>query len=309
MSLATGGLPAAAAHENRTVVAVTMPTGQLVSTSWELGEANPPFEPVKIDGPDRLTDVAPAISFRTTLGGYSIWLAIKDSSDGSILETLEIPGGRFSGWTEIPGLRTNVSTAMSDGNLAAGIPMMVALAPPPDYRLHINYLLNDQPPPPPGPPGYWQPIALTITSLAPVAALVDGGGYIFLATTSLNFAGGPHGTVMLHQGSPFDRDHFVTNQQMNFNSNVSPAMASANNRTVIVAADPDGIMFYNWWDFGGGGHGWIPLGDDVRTSVAPAVAVLDHGNYMFVVARGADNEIHLNQGQVGGTIVGWSGPL
>jgi hypothetical protein len=186
--------------------------------------------------------------------------------------------------------------------------MMVALAAPPDYRLHINWFLNDQPPPPPGPPGYWQPIAPTITSLAPAAALVDGGDYIFLATTSFDFAG-PASSVLLHQGSPSGRDHFVGNQQMGFSSNVSPAMASANNRTVIVAADPDGIMFYNWWDFGAGGHGWIPLGDDVRTSIAPAVALLDRGNYMFVVARGADNEIHLNQGIVGGEIVGWSGPL
>ena len=98
---------------------------------------------------------------------------------------------------------------------------------------------------------------------------------------------------MLNQGVPFIPGNLVGFQSMDFYSNLSPAMASANNRTVIVAADPDGAMSYNWWDLGGGGHGWVPLGDDVRTTAAPAVAVVDNGQYMFIIARGLDGEMKM----------------
>jgi hypothetical protein len=302
MGLATGGLPAAAAHGNRTVVVVTTPAGELVWTSWELGDAYSPWIGVPISGPARTTDAAPAVSFRTSASGYSVWLAIK-GADNFIYETLEASGG-FVDWSQIPGLQTNVSPAASDGNLAIGIPFVVALAAPPDDRLRINPFLITEPPDPP-PPNYWQDIVpYTFTALAPAVALVDHGNYIFVATSSVNFAG-PHDLVILNQGNPYNPSAFVGFQQMNFSSNVAPAMASANDRTVIVAVDPDGTMFYNWWDLGGGGHGWVPLGDDVRTEVAPTVAVVDNGQYMFVIARGSDNEMKVNQGTVGGAIIGW----
>lgn len=304
MGLETGGLPAAAASGNRTVVVVTTPRG-LVWTSWELGEANPPFTSVQFSGRIRSTNVAPLVSFR---GGAEVWLGIKDASDNFIYETLQDgPDGSFGDWVQIPGLQTNVSPAVTDGNLAVGAPLMVALAAPPDDRLRINIFLGDQPPDPDKtPPYYWQDIEpFTLTTLAPAAAVSGfGGKYIFVATTSLNF-GGPNNLVMLNQGVPFIPGNFVGFQSMDFYSNLSPAMASANNRTVIVAADPDGAMSYNWWDLGGGGHGWVPLGDDVRTTAAPAVAVVDKGQYMFIIARGLDGEMKINQGIVGGAIVGW----
>jgi hypothetical protein len=255
MGLATGGLPGVAASGNRTVVAVTTPRGELVWTSWELGEGAGPWTSVPIGGAARFTDVAPAVSFRTAEGGAVVWLAIKDTSDNFIYETLQDPDGQFNGWTRIPGLQTNVSPAATDGNLAIGAPMMVALATPPDDRLRINVFLADQPPEPP-PPDYWQDIdPATLTSLAPAAAVVDNGSYIFVATTSLNF-GGPNGLVLLNQGDPNTPGEFVGFEGLDMNSNLSPAMASARNRTVIRGGRPqwsDVLRLVGpWW-----GRTWV----------------------------------------------------
>lgn len=281
------------------------PDGGLVWTSWELGGENNPWTAVPINGPAQPTDVAPAVSFRTTEGGYSVWLAIRDSGDNQVYETLQQPDGSFNGWTLIPGLETNVSPAASDGNLSIGAPIMVAVARPNDDLTYVNVYLADQPPDSP-PPGYWQAIdPAPWTSLAPALAIVgDRGDYMFVATSNLNFSG-PNLHLVLTQGNPYTPGQTSGVADMGFATNLAPAMSSANNRTVIVAADPDGAMFYNWWDLGGGGHGWLSLGDDVRTDAAPAVALLDGGNYMFIFARGTDGELHINQAVVRGSIVGW----
>jgi hypothetical protein len=110
---------------------------------------------------------------------------------------------------------------------------------------------------------------------------------------------------MLNQGNPYTPDQLVGWNSMPFDSNLASAMAAANNRTVIVAVDPNGAIFYDWWDLGGGPHGWVPLGNDMQTTVAPAVALVDNGNYLFVYAQRLDGRLYLNQGNVGGAIVGW----
>jgi hypothetical protein len=140
--------------------------------------------------------------------------------------------------------------------------------------------------------------------MAPALAVVGNASYMFLAATVTNFVGS-NLRVVLNQGNPFTPDSLVGWEYMGFDSNLPPVMAAANNRTVILAVDPNGAIFYNWWDFGGGGHGWVPLGDSVRTKVAPAVALVDKGNYMFVVARGLNGELYINQAGVGGAIIGW----
>ena len=114
---------------------------------------------------------------------------------------------------------------------------------------------------------------------------------------------GKNSKLQLVQGDPFAPE--MTVSDMNFQSGPSPSLAASNNRTVIVATDGNGEMFYDWWDFGGGGHGWVPLGAELKTQVSPAVALVDNGNYMFVLASDANGKILLNQGQVGGALVGW----
>jgi hypothetical protein len=233
-----------------------------------------------------------------------VWLAIKDSVDNQIYETLQLPGGSFEPWTLIPGVVTNVSPAVSDGNLAQGIPIMAVIAASPDDSTYININLGDQPSSPP-PPGYWQAVNPSLlTAMAPALTIVDQGRYMFLAITASN-SEGPNGRVMVNQGDPVLPGNLVGWGSASFNSNLPPTMAAANNRTVILAVDPNGAIFYDWWDLGGGPHGWVSLGDNVRTKVAPAVALVDHGNYMFVYAQGLDGELYINQANVDGAIIGW----
>lgn len=140
--------------------------------------------------------------------------------------------------------------------------------------------------------------------MAPALAIVDQGLYMFLAVTVINLEGS-NGRVVVYQGNPYTPDQPAAFGYANFDSNLPSAMAAANNRTVIVAVDPNGAIFYDWWDLGGGAHGWVPLGDNVKTNVPPAVALLDNGNYMFVYAQGLDGQLYINQANVGGSIIGW----
>jgi len=273
-------------------------------TSWELGGKNNPWTTISVEGTARFTDVAPAVSFRTTVGGATVWLGIKEATTGQIFETLQVRSATFLPWTLIPGLVTDLAPVVSDGNLAVGHPTMAAVAK--GGVTAINNYLGDQPQNPP-PPNYWLPLRPPpITAFAPAIGIVRGGAagpYMFLAATVIDFAG-PNGDIQFFQGSPFSTDNLSIGGG-GFESNISPAMASAHNRTVIVAVDPNGALCYNWWDFGGGGHGWVPLGDEVRTTVAPAISLVDNGNYMFVFAQGLDGELYINQANVGGTIIGW----
>lgn len=295
------GLPAMAASGDRVVAVVTAPgDGGMHWTSWELGGAAAPWSWIDVAGGPVLTDTPPAVSFRTTESGTSLWLAVRNKDDGRVYETLQRPDGSFGGWVAIPGVQTNVAPAASDGNLARGAPMLVVLAAPPDEQTYINVYLADQPPVSP-PPGYWQAfVPSPWTTRAPAVALVgDNADYLFLATINIE------SRILLTQGNPYTPDQISAVGPLGFESSLSPGMASANNRTAIVAADPDGAMFYDWWDLGGGPHGWTPLGSEVVTDAAPAIALVDGGEYFFVLARGADGGLYLNQADIGGPIVGW----
>jgi hypothetical protein len=98
MGLTTNGLPAAAASGNRTVAVVARPDGGLVMTSWELGGQNNPWTTVSVEGTARPTNVAPAVSFRTTFSGATVWLGIKEAATGQIFETLQVRDGTFLSW-------------------------------------------------------------------------------------------------------------------------------------------------------------------------------------------------------------------
>jgi hypothetical protein len=70
-----------------------------------------------------------------------------------------------------------------------------------------------------------------------------------------------------------------------------------------VANDTEGRIFYNWSVFGQGGQGWRELEGGGRTDAAPAAALV--GTYLFVVVKGLDGNIYLNQGELGQPFVGW----
>lgn len=91
--------------------------------------------------------------------------------------------------------------------------------------------------------------AAAIVKQAPVKKGVAPVPYIFIVRNTGS-------TLQMIQGDALAQH--ITVNDMNFRSGMSPVMASASNRTVIVAADETGEMFTDWWDFGGGGT-WLGL--------------------------------------------------
>jgi hypothetical protein len=297
--------PAAAASRNLTVAVRATPDGTLESCRWNLGGGATPWAPLAVNGNVVLTDSTPAVSFRTSLGGVIAVVTIVDG-DGRLWESLLDAGDGLLGWVQIPGIFTNSAPVLSDGNLALGFPIVVAQSNAPNGQIVINNYLSDQPPVT-APKNYWLPIGPVSQMVgAPAAAIVKQAQvkkgqapapYIFIVRNI-------GATLQMIQGDTL-AEH-ITVSDMNFQSAISPVMASANNRTVIVAADKTGEMWTDWWDFGGGGHGWVSLGSNVQTQVTPAISLVDNGNYMFVLATDSAGVVRTFQGNVGGAQVGWS---
>jgi len=298
--------PAAAASGNLTVAVRATPDGALESCHWNLGGGATPWAPLAVTGTVLFTDSTPAVSFRTTNAGAIAVVTIKDRNSGFMFESLLDTGTGLRGWVQIPGIVTDSAPALTDGNLALGFPILVAQSNEPNGQLVINNYLSDQPPVD-APPHYWLPIgpvsqmvggpAAAIVKQAPVKKGQAPAPYVFIVRNVGT-------TLQMIQGDTLTQH--ITVSDMNFRSAISPAMASANNRTVIVAADETGEMFTDWWDFGGGGHGWVSLGSNVKTQVTPAISLVDNGNYMFVLATDAAGVVRTFQGNVGGAQVGWN---
>lgn len=294
-----------AASGNRVVAVAVGGSGDLVWTSWELGGGGPGWELVPFELGAPVTHVAPAVSFRTTEEGATPWLGVVSSFEGQVFESLQQPDGTFGEFVPVPGPTTQQAASVSDGNLAVGAPVIAVVAAAPDDLTYVNVSLADQPPDVP-PPGYWQPVDPSPwTTLAPAIAVVDSGQYMFLVTADVDLGGGRDLQLVLTQVNPFDPGNVSAQGPMGFATRLSAGIASANNRAVVVAADPAGVVSYNWWDLGEVGSGWVQLGSDVTVDQAPAIALVDGGNYMFIIAHGTDGQMYLNQGNVGGGIVGW----
>jgi hypothetical protein len=297
--------PAAAASGNLTVAVRATPAGALEWSQWNLGGGATPWAPLAVSGDVILTDSSPAVSFRTSVSGAIAVVTIRDRETGFLFESLLDPATGLLGWVQIPGIVTNSAPALSDGNLALGYPILVAQSNQPNGQLMINNYLSDQPPVD-APPKYWLPIGPVSPMVgSPAAAIVKQAQvkkgqapvpYIFLVRNIGT-------TLQMIQGDTLTQH--ITVSDLNFQSAISPTLASANNRTVIVVADETGEMFTDWWDFGGGGHGWVSLGSTVKTQVTPAISLVDQGNYMFVLATDLTGVVRTFQGNVGGAQVGW----
>jgi hypothetical protein len=126
------------------------------------------------------------------------------------------------------------------------------------------------------------------------AVSIAGNGYIFAAIRGLD------GTIQLNQGQV--ASPFVGWQSMGFKSPYSPALTSYGLTTVAVASNSAGHVLYNFWQLGKGGGGWNDLGSSLTNS-KPAAALI--GSYLFVVIKGRDGQLYLNQGDLGKPFVGW----
>lgn len=90
-----------------------------------------------------------------------------------------------------------------------------------------------------------------------------------------------------------------------------PAAAMLNNGTIspgtifpiVVVTGPDDVIYYMDPNTN---SAWIPLDGNVTSLYTPAAALVGNApGYMFVIVRGNDSQLYLNQGTVGGAFVGW----
>jgi subtilisin family serine protease len=135
------------------------------------------------------------------------------------------------------------------------------------------------------------------TNAAPAAAVVANGTYVFVLAKGLD------GNVYLNQGTPGGR--WVGWQSANIATNVAPTESSDGNRTFAAVTATDGRIMYTWWDLGGGMNGWREVPGSGHTDVAPSASLVDNGMYAFVMVKGLDGNVYLNQGTPGGSWVGW----
>jgi len=140
----------------------------------------------------------------------------------------------------------------------------------------------------------WSALDGRNTNAAPAAALV-GRKYLFVVIKGVD------GTLYLNQGDV--TKPFIGWQPMGFQSALAPGAASSGNTTAVVAANKQGKLFYTWWTLGQGAQKWAELDGQRSTNVAPAAALV--GNYLFVVMKGLDGSLYINQGALGKEFVGW----
>jgi hypothetical protein len=95
----------------------------------------------------------------------------------------------------------------------------------------------------------------------------------------------------------------VPASQQQITSDAAPGAAASGNLSVLVAKRTNGNVAYNWWNLGQGLRGWQDLDSGVRTNVSPAAALV--GKYLFVIIKGNDGYLYLNQGTVNGRFIGW----
>lgn len=89
-------------------------------------------------------------------------------------------------------------------------------------------------------------------------------------------------------------------------TNVAPGAAGSGNTTAKVVTSPDGRILYDWWELGQGSQGFRELDGNGRTDAAPAAALVGpQHHYLFVVVKGLDGHLYLNQGELGKPFVGW----
>src|SRR5262249_25369099 len=146
----------------------------------------------------------------------------------------------------------------------------------------------------------WRPLSRSVyTDRNPAVSLVGNGTYLFVMVRS-----GYDGYAYLTQGGLGGA--FTGWVSTGIATNAGPGETSAGNRTVAFITDVYGRILYNWWDLGGGGHGWIEVPGGGRTADAVGSALVANGTYVFVIVRGLDNNLYLNQGgPVDGVFVGW----
>ncbi|KAK1757106.1 hypothetical protein QBC47DRAFT_443903 [Echria macrotheca] len=274
--------PALASSANRTAAVAVTADGRVQYTWWDLGGGGNGWR----DLPGISSDTSPGVSL-VQGGNYAFVLA--KAVGGAVYLNQGTPGGSaWVGW-QSSGFTSNVGPAA-----AASGDRSMSLVIGTDGRVMYDWWDL-------GGGGHgWKEIPggfRTVTSGA--VALVSKGTYAFVLARD----GG--GNLMLNQGNP-TTNSWVGWQSMNFASNVAPAASSSQDRSVAVVISTDGRVMYDWWDLGGGGHGWKEIPGGFRTDASVGVGFVANGRYAFVLAKDTSGKMWLNQGDpTTGVWVGW----
>lgn len=132
-----------------------------------------------------------------------------------------------------------------------------------------------------------------VSTFAPAITL--NGTYAFIV------ARGVDGKLYLNQGEV--AKDFVGWQAMNFTASTAPSASSSATTSSVAATDHAGNVWYTWWQLGRAGNSWQDIGAPPAGASKPAISLVKQ--HLFVIVRGADNVLYINQGELGAKFVGW----
>jgi hypothetical protein len=105
--------------------------------------------------------------------------------------------------------------------------------------------------------------------------------------------------------SPGDISGIRAAYGLRMTTNVAPAVASTSDGVLFFAKDPDGRIYEQRVVLGQAGQHWRELEGGGRTDAAPAAALCGNAPYVFAAVKGLDNNVWINQGDLGRPYVGW----
>jgi hypothetical protein len=278
---ATQNGPAMATSGRRTLAVETATDGRVFINWWDLGGAGTGWR--ELPGGFH-TDATPAASLVSN-GDYAFILA--KGLDGTIYLNQGTPGGTWIGWQSM-GIASRYAPAM-----AASGNKTVAVVTGTDGHLAFTWWDLG------GGSNGWRAVPDGLSDAAPAVSLVDGDYFFFYEK------GQGNNGLLLNQGRL--GKSIVGWQGLGIASNVAPGAGSIGKRSYVVATRTDGRLFYDWWDLGGAGRGWREIPGGQLSNAQPAAALVDNGNYVFVMAKNTDGRLMLNQGKPApaDTWVGW----
>ncbi|KAH8898881.1 hypothetical protein GQ53DRAFT_360501 [Thozetella sp. PMI_491] len=274
--------PALASSGNRTMALATGTDGRIFQTWWDLGGGGNGWREVPPGGLN--SDVGPGAAMVFN-GKYAFILAKRIGGD--IFLNQGIPGGAWVGWQSL-GIVSNVSpTATSYLNRT------LTLVTATDGRVMHDWSDLGG-----GGQGWREVPGNFRTNLTVAASLTNKGGYAFILGRASD------GTVFIQQGNLGAA--WVGWTAAGITTNVAPTACSYLDRTVAFVTTTDGRIMSDWWDLGGGRHGWREIPGGVRTDVSVGAGLVDNGRYVFVMAKDANGFMQINQGDpTTGVWIGW----
>ncbi len=275
--------PVLANTANRTLALATATDGRIMYDWWDLGGGGHGYREV----PGGLHSDAALGATLVGNGNYAFVMA-KAAGSTDVLLNQGTPGGTWVGWQSL-----NTASNVGPAGSSCGARSVEIIVGSDGRVLYDWWDLGG------GGHGLREIPGGFRSATQAAAALVDQGNYVFVLARASD------GNVWINQGNPTTAV-WVGWQSEKIVSNVAPAAAATGNRSIAVIITTDNRVMYDWWDLGGGGHGWLEVPGGFRTDSSAGVALVDNGRYAFVMAKDANGRMWLNQGDpTTGNWVGW----